>query len=178
MSVPSKSLNITVINSFLRKLSTWVTAKPNVSTRIDFLLLTSMKFLRAIPMCSAFSPDRGHDNSTIILIGACIVQIQKVWVNSDCTKKTFQSLGRSVYQCPQCASVNQVRNILFEDQKYHFFLSFGQGFTLLKRAQNQFKMLLEMCIVQHVEMKSVCTFQPKRRIVSKTIRSAKHAATF
>ena len=43
-------------------------------------------------------------------------------------KKTFQSLGRSHYQCPQCASVCQVRNIPFEDQTTSFFLSFDQGF--------------------------------------------------
>ena len=47
-SFPSKSLNITVINSFLQKLSTWVTAKSIISTRIDLLLLTSLTFLRAI----------------------------------------------------------------------------------------------------------------------------------
>ena len=47
-SIPSKSLNITVVNSFLQKLSTWVTAKSNTSTRIDFLLPTSVTFLRAI----------------------------------------------------------------------------------------------------------------------------------
>ena len=49
---PSKSLNLTVINSFLQKLSTWVTAKSKISTRIDFLLLTSVTFFRAITMCS------------------------------------------------------------------------------------------------------------------------------
>ena len=42
-------------------------------------------------------------------------------------KKTFQSLGRSDYQCPQCASVCQVRNIPFESQTNYFFLSLGQG---------------------------------------------------
>ena len=47
-SIPSKSLNITVINSFSQKLSAWVTAKSNISTRIDFLLPTSVTFLRAI----------------------------------------------------------------------------------------------------------------------------------
>ena len=62
-----KNLNITVTNSFLQKLSTWVTAKSIISTRIDFLLLTSVKFLRAITMCSV--TDCGYDNSTIILIG-------------------------------------------------------------------------------------------------------------
>ena len=68
-SFPSKSLNITVINSFLEKLSTRVTVKSILSTRIDFLLLTSVTRLRAITMCSAFTPDCGYDKSTIILIG-------------------------------------------------------------------------------------------------------------
>ena len=38
--------------------------------------------------------------------------------------------------------------------------------------------LSEMCIVQHVEMKSVFTFQPIKRLVSTIVRSAKPAATF
>ena len=42
-------------------------------------------------------------------------------------KKTFQSLGRSDYQCPQCASVCQVRNIPFEEQINSFFLSLSPG---------------------------------------------------
>ena len=40
---PSKNLNTTVINSFLQKLSTWVTAKSNISTTIDFVLPTSFQ---------------------------------------------------------------------------------------------------------------------------------------
>ena len=35
-----------------------------------------------------------------------------------------------------------------------------------------------MCIIQHVEMKSVFTFQPTKRLVSTTVKSAKPAATF
>ena len=38
--------------------------------------------------------------------------------------------------------------------------------------------LSEMCIVQHVEMKSVFTFQPIKRLVSTTVKSAKPVATF
>ena len=34
-----------------------------------------------------------------------------------------------------------------------------------------------MCIVQHVEMKSVFTFQPIKQLVSTTVKSAKPAAT-
>ena len=38
--------------------------------------------------------------------------------------------------------------------------------------------LLEMCIVPHVETKSVFTFQPIKRLVSTTVKSAKPAAMF
>ena len=41
--------------------------------------------------------------------------------------KTSESLSRSHYQCPQCTSVCQVRNIPFEYQTKSFFLSLGQG---------------------------------------------------
>ena len=78
-------------------------------------------------MCSTFTPDCEYDTSTIILIG------DVYWPNTKSSgklclhKETFQSLARSDYQCPQCASVCQVRNIPFEDQTLSFFLSFGQG---------------------------------------------------
>ena len=37
---------------------------------------------------------------------------------------------------------------------------------------------LEMCIVRHVEMKSVFVLQPIKRLVSTTVKSAKPAARF
>ena len=58
-----------MINSFSQKLSTRVTVKSNISTIINFLLLTSVTSLTAITMCSAFTPDCGDDNSTIIVLG-------------------------------------------------------------------------------------------------------------
>ena len=42
----------------------------------------------------------------------------------------------------------------------------------------KYERLSEKCIVQHVEMKSVFTFQPIKRLVSTTVKSAKPAATF
>ena len=42
----------------------------------------------------------------------------------------------------------------------------------------EYERLSEMCIVQHVETKSVFTFQPIKRLVSTTVKSAKPAATF
>ena len=73
-------------------------------------------------MCSM---DCGYDNSTIILIGDVHCPNTKCLGKLCQHKKTFQSVGRSDYQCPQCASVCQVRNIPFEDQTNSFFLSFG-----------------------------------------------------
>ena len=42
----------------------------------------------------------------------------------------------------------------------------------------KYKIPMEICIVQHVEMKSVFIFQPMKRLVSTTVRNAKPAATF
>ena len=42
----------------------------------------------------------------------------------------------------------------------------------------QYERLSEMCIVQHVEKKMCFTIQPKKRLVSTTVKSAKLAATF
>ena len=50
-------------------------------------------------------------------------------------KKTFHSLGRNDYQCLQCASVCQVRNIAFEEETNSFFLSLGQGVYIFEENQ-------------------------------------------
>ena len=75
-------------------------------------------------MCST---DCGYDNSTIILIGDVYCPNTKCLGKLCLHKKTLQSLGRRDYQCPQCGSVCQVRNIPFEDQTISFFLSLGPG---------------------------------------------------
>ena len=75
-------------------------------------------------MCST---DCAYDNSAIIIIGDVYCPTTKCLRKLCLHKKTFQSLGRSEYQYPQCASVCQVRNVLFEDQTNSFFLSFGAG---------------------------------------------------
>ena len=77
-------------------------------------------------MCSAFTSDFANDNSAIIIIGDVYCPNTKCSGKLCLHKKTFQSLGRSDYQCPQCASVCQGRNIPFEDQTNSFFLSLGQ----------------------------------------------------
>ena len=88
-------------------------------------------------MCSVFTPDRGYDNINIIVSG------DVYYLNTKCSgklclhKETFQALGRSDYQCPQCASVCQVRKILFEDQTNCLFYRLAMAFTFLKRVSIQ-----------------------------------------
>ena len=93
-----------------------------------------MELLRAITICSSFSPGCGYDKSTIILIGDVYCPNIKCLGKICLHKKTSQSLGRSDYQCPQCASVCQVRNIPFEEQTNSFFLSFGQGLQVFEES--------------------------------------------
>ena len=88
-------------------------------------------------MCSAFTPDCGYYKSTILLIGDVYCPNTKCSGKFCLHKKTFESLGRSDYQCPQCASVCQVRNISFEDQKIPFSCHLVKGFTFLKRVKSR-----------------------------------------
>ena len=136
---PSKSLNYTAMNLFLQKFSTLTIAKFTISTKTDIRLQTSVKEMRAITMCSAFTTDCGSDKSTIALIGDVYCPNTKCSGKLCLHKKTFQSLGRSNYQCPQCASECQVRNIPSEDQADSFFLSFGQGFYIFEGSTKSFQ---------------------------------------
>ena len=83
-------------------------------------------------MCSV--TDCGYDNITISLIGNALCPNTKCFGKICLHKKTFQSLGRSDYQCPQCPTVCQVRNVPFEDQTNSFFLSFGPGVYIFEES--------------------------------------------
>ena len=82
-------------------------------------------------MCST---DCGYDNSTIMLIGDVYCPNAKCLGKLCQHKKTFQSLGRRDYQCPQCGSVCQVRNIPFGKQTNSFFLSLGPGVYIFEES--------------------------------------------
>ena len=76
-------------------------------------------------------------------------------------KKTFQSFSRSDYQCPQCKIMFQVRNLPLELLTNSFSLKLSQGIYVFEAAkENQTKMFLEKCIVQHAQTTSVLAFQP------------------
>ena len=74
-----------------------------------------------------------------ILSSSKLTRLKNFNSKFDLQKKTFQSLGRSDYQCPQCASVCQVRFIPFEDQTNTFFLSFGPGVYIFEEIPKSFQ---------------------------------------
>ena len=82
-------------------------------------------------MCSI---DCAYNNSVIIIIGDVYCPNTKCFGKLCLHKKTFQSLGRGDYQCPQCGSVCQVRNFPFEDQTKSVFLSFGAGVYIFEES--------------------------------------------
>ena len=90
-------------------------------------------------MYSAFTPDFGYDNSTILLIGDVFCPNRKCLGKICLHKKTFQSFGRSDYQCSQCGSVCQVRKIPSEEQTRSFFLSLGQGVHIFEESPKSFQ---------------------------------------
>ena len=75
-SFPSKRLKYMAIILFLQKLSTLTIAKITTSTEIIITLPKSIKQLRALTMCTEFTPDSRYDNSIIRFAGKCIVGTQ------------------------------------------------------------------------------------------------------
>ena len=146
-SFPAKSLNHTAINFFPQNMSTLTNAKFTTSLWTDFTLQASVKKLRAIETCSAFTPRCGCDNSTNTLIGDVFFQLHSLRVNFAWqNKKTFESLHRSDYHSPQWASLGKVRKFFLRIKQIPFFRRLTMEFTFLNRVQNQFKTLLEMSI--------------------------------
>ena len=104
-----KRLNYTAINLCLQKLSAITIAKFTISTRTHFTLLTSVKQLRVILVCSASTPDCGHENSNINLIGMCFVRKESDRVNFASTRKLLNLSTEAIVNvrkarlCARCA---------------------------------------------------------------------------
>ena len=113
----------------------------------------------------------------------------------------YVTTPRSIYGCGKCGAWLFVHKVPFKLQEHvkttktdktRFFFAkkcyttnncsikshFNQSNIERKNCACTTSRLLEMCIVPHVETKSVFTFQPINRLVSTTVKSAKLAATF
>ena len=106
------------------------------STRTDFTLQTTVKYLREFMMCSTFTPNCWCYNSNIKLIGK--VYCPKTMCSGTlCVhKRTFQSI-RTI----QCGI------FLLGNKQIRLSGCVGNGFKFSKKHKNQFKLLLEMSIV-------------------------------
>ena len=98
-------------------------------------------------MCSTFTPDCGFENSTIILIGDVYCPNTNVWVNFACTKKLFNLLAEAIINVRNVVLCAGCEIVLLKIKQIPFFCRLVKVFTFLKRAENQFKMFLEMFIV-------------------------------
>ena len=127
---PSKNFYYTAINLFLRILSTLTIAKFTNFKRTDITLQASVKCLRAITMCSAFTPDCGYYNSTFNLIGDVYCPNSKCLGKLCLHKETFQISRQkrlsmsAMHVCARCAifhlNINQISFFIVWSKGLHF----------------------------------------------------------
>ena len=121
-----------MINSFIQKLSTCVTAKSNISTGIDFLLLTSVTFLRAVTMYSAFTPVCGYDNSNIILIGDVYCPNTKCWGKFACPKRLFNLWAEAIINARNARLCIKCAIFFLKIKQVPFSCQLAKRFTILE----------------------------------------------
>ena len=81
-------------------------------------------------------------------------------------KWIFQTLNTNNYQCLQASSTCQVRNILFEEQKFRFF-NFGRGIYVLRETKKINLRLYWRCVLSK---RKVCTLKPTKLEVFTTVK--------
>ena len=90
----------------------------------------------------------GLKKSLLFSLVTCIFRKQSVRVNISCTKRIFNLSAevfikvRNARLCARCAI------FFLKIKQIPFSCRLAKGFTFLTRVQNQFKMVLEMCIFQ------------------------------
>ena len=80
-------------------------------------------------------------------LGTCIVQIQSSRVNFVCTERRFNLSAEAIINARMARLCARCATFLLEIKHFLFSSRLVKGLIFLKRAQNQFKMLLEMCNV-------------------------------
>ena len=98
-------------------------------------------------MCSTFTTDSGYDNITNILIGDVYCPNTKCSGKFCLHKKLFNLSAEAIINVPNERLCFRCAMFLLEIKQIPFSCRLGNGFTFLKRVQNQFKLLLQMSIV-------------------------------
>ena len=125
-------LNYTVFNLFIQKLSTKTIAKLAISAGTDLTLQTSVKLLRAITMCSAFTLDCRYGNSTIGLIGNVYCRNTKCAGKFCLHKKTFQPLHIANKNACNARLSARCAKLFLKIKKIPFSCRLVKWFTCLK----------------------------------------------
>ena len=78
---------------------------------------------------------------------ACHVQIQSVQVDFACTKRLLNLSGEAIINARKARLCVRCAKLLLKIKEIPFSCRLAKALTILKRTQNQFKVLLEMAIV-------------------------------
>ena len=119
-----------MINSFIQKLSTWVTAKLIISTTIHFFCCLQVWHFWEQLQCVAHSPlIVGMTRALLFSLGTCIVQIQSVWVNFACTKRLFNLSAEAIINARNAHLCARCGILLLKIKQIPFSCRLVKGFT-------------------------------------------------
>ena len=90
----------------------------------------------------------GLKTSLLFSLGTCIFQKQSVRVNFSCTKRIFDLPAEVIIKVRNARLYARCAIFFLKIKQIPFSCRLAEGFAFLKRVQNQFKMVLEMCIFQ------------------------------
>ena len=127
--------------------------------------------------CEAYpSLTVGATKALINLLGTCIVRTNCVLRNFPCPKRFF-NLWEKWHSKSQCEFTVSCAKFTSKNNFFYSFLMFDQGICLYGETQKSIQMLLEVCVVQQAQTKSVFTFQPTEILVFTAVKRAKPALT-
>ena len=147
--LPSNKLNYVAINLFIQQLSDLTIANFKTSTRTDITLKTSVKSLREITMVLHSTLIVGMTIGLLNFLGTCIVWIQCVRINFACTKRLSNLFKETTINVFNIRPSVKCAIFSLKNKQIRSSWSFAKGFIFLRRWKNQFKMFLEIFIVQH-----------------------------
>ena len=92
-------------------------------------------------------PIVGITIALLFSLGTCIVQIQSVQIGFACTKRLLKHLAEAIINVRNVGLCTRCAMFLLKIKEVPSSCRLVKGFTFMKRAQSQFKKLLEISIV-------------------------------
>ena len=143
----SKNLIHTVINLYLQNLSKFTIAKLPTSARTHITFPTSLKKLRALTMCSTFTPDGWYDTSNIKHIGKVFfVRIQCVSIYFACTKRLSNLPTKRLLMSAMGVLVSGAQYFLWRTNKFVFLIVWHRDLCFW-RGKNFISRFYQRCLL-------------------------------